>query len=147
MWVVVDHISGSRQGQRQELELELGGKLRIGRHPDCDIGFDGRRDLEASTRHAELRATGERLVLRDVGSSNGTYVGGARINEIELAPSQTTEAQFGARGPRLRIWWSPEPDPDAVPPLPRAVRRRWTILASLAVALVVAVALAIALGR
>lgn len=147
MWVVVDHISGSRQGQRQELELEAGGKLRIGRHPECDIGFDGRRDLEASTRHAELRASGDRLLLCDVGSSNGTYVEGERIHEVQLSAGETTEAQFGARGPRLRIWWAPEPDPDAVPPLPRTVNRRRALWLSLIAVLVVAAAVAAALAR
>lgn len=145
VWVVVDHLSGSRRGQRQEFELS--DKLRIGRHPDCDIGFDARRDLEASTRHAELRVSGDELRLCDVGSSNGTYVGGERVHEATIPRAESFEAQFGARGPRLRIWWAPEPDPDAVPPLPGTARSRaraWLIAAAV---ILLAVALALLLGR
>lgn len=145
VWVVVDHLSGSRRGQRQELELS--DKLRIGRHPDCDIGFDARRDLEASTRHAELRAAGGEVRLCDVGSSNGTYVGGERIHEATIPRGESFEAQFGARGPRLRIWWAPEPEPDAVPPLPGAGKSRarlWFLAAAL---VLLAVLLALFLGR
>lgn len=139
VWVVVDHLSGSRRGQRQEFELS--DKLRIGRHPDCDVGFDGRRDLEASTRHAELRRAGDGVILRDVGSSNGTYVGGERIHELEIPAAEVVEAQFGARGPRLRLWWAPEADPDAVPPLPVSVRPRARLWVLAAVAIAIAVAL------
>ena len=146
MWIVVDHLSGSRRGQRQEIELtESDTRLQIGRHPDCEVGFDTRRDLEASTRHAEIRFRGNDLVLFDIGSSNGTYVGEARVHEVVLTPGDTTEVQFGARGPRLRIWWDREADPSTAPPLPPAHTRSWWTWA-LGAVVVAAVALAIALA-
>ena len=46
MKVVVDHIGGSRRGQRQE--FDLGERLRFGRHPDNEVSFDAHRDLDAS---------------------------------------------------------------------------------------------------
>ena len=39
-----------------------------------------------SQRHAALDVTGERVVLRDLGSSNGTMAGTRRIRECELTP-------------------------------------------------------------
>ena len=42
-----------------------------GRHPDSDIFLD---DVTVSRRHAELERTTAGLVVRDVGSLNGTYL-------------------------------------------------------------------------
>lgn len=44
----------------------------IGRDPEVDIPID---DRTASRRHAELRPTEVGLVLRDLDSSNGTWMG------------------------------------------------------------------------
>ena len=82
MRVVIDHIAGSRRGQRQEFPATE--RVRFGRHPDCEVSFDPHRDIDASSRHAELRvATNARAatdemsqgwVLVDLGSSNGTFI-------------------------------------------------------------------------
>lgn len=149
MWVVVDHLSGNRRGQRQELELggDKQARLQIGRHPDCDVGLDTQRDLEASTRHAEIRMRGNDLVLFDIGSSNGTYVSGERVHEVVLVPGSATEVQFGARGPRLRIWWDRDAEPADAPPLPARRSRRWMLWVGLVLVAALAVALAFALSK
>jgi ABC-type multidrug transport system ATPase subunit len=56
--------------------------MRIGRRPDNDIRVD---DLGVSKQHAELRRspTGT-LTIIDLGSHNGTYVNGTRVNQVEL---------------------------------------------------------------
>ena len=41
--VVVDHVAGSRRGQRQE--FSAGVRLRFGRHPECEVSFDPQRDI------------------------------------------------------------------------------------------------------
>jgi len=38
-------------------------------------------DATVSARHCEVAAVGDRVVVRDLGSRNGTYVGGARVQE------------------------------------------------------------------
>ncbi len=48
----------------------------LGRAPDCDLPVDSAR---ASRRHAEVRRQGDRFWVRDLGSTNGTLVNGARI--------------------------------------------------------------------
>lgn len=111
MKIVVDHIKGSRRGQRQEFAA---GRLSIGRHPKCEVPFDAHRDLDASSRHAELRQDGDKYVLADVGSSNGTFVGGNRVSEVALEVGQPIVVEFGAGGPQLRVWvgtddMTPEP--------------------------------------
>ena len=42
-------------------------------------------DTEISREHAELSRRGDKFFLRDLGSSNGTFVNGKQINEHELA--------------------------------------------------------------
>ncbi len=43
-------------------------------------------DRLISRQHAQIRRAGERLVLEDLGSHNGSYVNGARVGEAELGP-------------------------------------------------------------
>ncbi len=42
-------------------------------------------DTEVSRRHAEIRREGELYTVVDLGSSNGTYVNGERIDRHQLA--------------------------------------------------------------
>ncbi|HUH00939.1 MAG TPA: FHA domain-containing protein [Kofleriaceae bacterium] len=99
---MVDHIAGSRRGQRQELPVEA--RLRFGRHPESDVMFDAHRDLDASSRHAELRFDGEAFTLIDIGSSNGTFVDGERVGQARIQEGDPVEVEFGAGGPRLRLF-------------------------------------------
>ena len=54
----------------------------VGRHPTNDLVVD---DPHVSGVHLELRRVGERLHVRDAGSTNGTWMGPHRITEVELA--------------------------------------------------------------
>ena len=69
-------ISGPLSGQVIEVE----GELVIGRQ-DTDVTID---DLELSRRHAVVRHHANRLQVEDLGSSNGTFVDGTRIEEPTL---------------------------------------------------------------
>ena len=62
----------------------------IGRHPDSTICLD---DVTVSRRHAHLEMQGSDVVIRDLGSLNGTYVNQERIEEAVLAHSD--EVQIG----------------------------------------------------
>lgn len=127
MKIVVDHVFGSRRGQRQE--FPAGSRLTIGRHPKNDVSFDAHRDLDASSRHAELRGGEAGYALHDVGSSNGTFVAGERVSEIPVEVGQSVVVEFGAGGPQLRIWVGQD---DMAPEPIRLSRRfpwRWLALA------------------
>ncbi len=56
--------------------------VKIGRRPDNDVVVT---DLGVSKQHAELRRSpAGRYQIIDLGSHNGTYVNGIRVNEAEL---------------------------------------------------------------
>ena len=54
----------------------VGGPLRIGRNPSNEIAIS---ELTVSQAHALVELDGEACLLRDLGSTNGTLVNGARI--------------------------------------------------------------------
>ena len=145
MKIVIDHVRGSRRGQRQE--FAGGSRVSIGRHPKNDVSFDAHRDLDASSRHAELRQQDDRYVLTDVGSSNGTFVGGNRVSEVTLEAEQPVVVEFGAGGPELRIWVGPEDRAPEPPRQPARVSRRSLALAALVAAIVLLSLLVIRLAK
>ncbi len=54
----------------------------VGRHPTNDFVVD---DPRVSGTHLELQRTGDRVRVRDVGSTNGTWLGTHRVMDVELA--------------------------------------------------------------
>jgi len=71
-------IQGRDQGSRFHLEESVHS---IGRTHANSIRL---HDTEVSRNHAELVRRGDTYVVRDLGSSNGTFVNGRLVNENEL---------------------------------------------------------------
>jgi len=59
-----------------------------GRHPEADIFLD---DVTVSRRHAEFSRQGTVFSVRDLGSLNGTYVGGQLVGEARLSDGQDVQ--------------------------------------------------------
>ena len=74
-WVVVV-VEGKPAGERRV----VGDELEIGRNAD---GLR-LRDALVSRQHARLSANRNLVVLEDLGSSNGTFVNGERINSLAV---------------------------------------------------------------
>lgn len=55
------------------------GTLKVGRTPDNDVVLN---DPSVSRSHLELKIDGNKVTITDLGSSNGTYVNGIRINRM-----------------------------------------------------------------
>ena len=68
-------VEGDNPGTRAEL---ADAPLLIGRGTDAAIKLD---DDYVSTRHARVAASGDEWFVEDLGSTNGTYVGTARITQ------------------------------------------------------------------
>jgi ABC-type multidrug transport system ATPase subunit/pSer/pThr/pTyr-binding forkhead associated (FHA) protein len=61
----------------RKIDLRQRARLNIGRSPENDLQLDY---PTISRRHARISRTGERYVIEDLGSSNGTFVNGESID-------------------------------------------------------------------
>jgi hypothetical protein len=68
--------------QAGSLELE-GGFNTIGRNPTNDLRI---RDATVSSFHCEIIRKEDSIRVRDLGSTNGTYVDGVKVEESALQP-------------------------------------------------------------
>ncbi|MEZ4221567.1 MAG: sigma 54-interacting transcriptional regulator [Polyangiaceae bacterium] len=69
-------------GAEEGIELPLNGALIVGADPAASIVLT---DSTVSRRHAEFSLRAGRVLVRDLGSRNGTFLGSSRITEAELA--------------------------------------------------------------
>ena len=68
-------VEGANAGDRAEL---ADAPILIGRGTDAAIRLD---DDYVSTRHARIAASGDQWFVEDLGSTNGTYIGTARLTQ------------------------------------------------------------------
>ncbi|WP_078626317.1 FHA domain-containing protein [Streptomyces sp. NRRL S-241] len=92
-----------------ELVLELNGRTwtldpsrsySLGRDPQGDVVID---DARVSWRHATITWNGRGWGIEDHGSTNGTYVHGARVQQTELVPGTPVHLGNATDGPRLNL--------------------------------------------
>ncbi|MFE9858933.1 FHA domain-containing protein [Streptomyces sp. NPDC005780] len=92
-----------------ELVLELNGRTwtldpsrsyTLGRDPQGDMTID---DARVSWRHATISWSGRGWFIEDHGSTNGTYVQGQRIHQMEIGPGSTVNLGNATDGPRLSL--------------------------------------------
>jgi hypothetical protein len=77
-WAIRPHNKHTElAGQLYNIE----GTMVVGRAADCDLQFSV---SHLSRRHAELTLSNGALKVKDLGSSNGTFVNGKRIKEVLL---------------------------------------------------------------
>lgn len=86
-------------GRRYQL---TGPRTVLGRGSEADIVVD---DPGVSRQHAEIRLDGGTAVLRDLGSTNGTFVDGDRASTARLVDGSTitlgrTKIRFSSRSER-----------------------------------------------
>ncbi len=73
---IVGDPVGVKLRYRQCLITLRAGKLYLGRSPECELAIS---DPAVSRRHARLWVSATQIVIEDLGSQNGVYVNGARI--------------------------------------------------------------------
>ena len=80
--LIVDESPSLEQGLIVELDSQA---VTVGRASANDLALDG--DEYASSRHARIEPRRDGIWVHDLGSTNGTYVNGARIDRPRrLAP-------------------------------------------------------------
>ena len=89
------------------LALDEGAELVLGRGAECSLTLPSRR---ASRRHAVVRREDERAFVRDLGSTNGTFVNGESLagerelfpgDRVEIGDSAVTVCRVNAAAPLL----------------------------------------------
>ncbi|WP_329227312.1 MULTISPECIES: FHA domain-containing protein [unclassified Streptomyces] len=92
-----------------ELVLELNGRTwaldpsrsyTLGRDPQGDLTID---DARVSWRHATVSWNGRGWSIEDHGSTNGTYVQGRRVQQMEIAPGTSVHLGNATDGPRVTL--------------------------------------------
>jgi DNA-binding NtrC family response regulator len=80
-------IKGPKPGTAYDLKA---GETRVGKDPsENDVVID---DPTVSRTHFTIVKDGERYVVKDLGSTNGTFVDGAQVKEAYLRPGAALEA-------------------------------------------------------
>lgn len=79
--LVLRGVSGAAFGKT----FPITGPVVIGRQADCDISIPSE---EISRRHAQLKPTPAGLAVEDLGSSNGTYINGKRVQSGLMRPGE-----------------------------------------------------------
>jgi len=69
--------SGPEKGQ----QIPINERTEIGRALECDISI---LEPALSRKHAEIEPIDGKLIIRDLGSANGTFVNGEKIDELVL---------------------------------------------------------------
>lgn len=69
-----------------DVNLRL-GEMTIGRGPDCDIVLNN--DKSVSKNHAVIKTVGSKSTLRDLGSTNGTFIESESIGQHDLRHGET----------------------------------------------------------
>ncbi|MFJ7070954.1 FHA domain-containing protein [Streptomyces sp. NPDC101115] len=104
-----------------ELVLELNGRTwtldpsrsyTLGRDPQGDLVID---DARVSWRHATISWGGRSWVIEDHGSTNGTFVQGQRIHQVEIGPGSAVNLGNATDGPRLNLAAAGAPAQQQVP--------------------------------
>lgn len=106
-----------QEGQAIPFDLAVAETV-IGRHPECTFQINSNM---VSRKHAKVVKSGEQYVVEDLGSGNGTFVNGKKIDgptvlshddRIKLGPILLRfETPEGASKPKL----APAPAPTAAP--------------------------------
>jgi S1-C subfamily serine protease len=94
-----EFLSGALEGESETLD---GNHLQLGRHSSSSLRFDAERDLQVSAHHATIFLRGAYYVLRDAGSTNGTFINGVQLTSDHILADEDV-IQFGRTGPAVRF--------------------------------------------
>ncbi len=91
--------------------FEFTGPFRIGRTDQCAVYIN---DGHVSREHAEVLLHNQRWFIRDLGSANGLYCNGERVDNIPLSGPGPVSVRLGIYGPIVEL--EEEPQASIAPP-------------------------------
>ena len=95
----------------QSIDLQAGRTVVVGRAVTSDVPI---YDPTISRKHAEVSLADGGVLVKDLGSSNGTFLNGARITEAVAAENDVIT--FGKVAYRVKSVTEPSPRPQVVAP-------------------------------
>ncbi|MFN0180658.1 MAG: FHA domain-containing protein [Gemmatimonadales bacterium] len=99
MFAQFRYLDGPKNG---EVKVVGNDFATIGRDPAAEVRFDPEQDIEVSIRHAAVFKQGGGFLIRDLGSTNGTFLNGARVRGDR--PLEVGDViQLGPSGPRIEF--------------------------------------------
>jgi soluble lytic murein transglycosylase-like protein len=90
-------ISGVQVGRK----IRIASGITLGRNPENTVCFSGPDGTLVSGKHAVIEMRGEIVMLRDLGSTNGTFINGQQIAEHALNVDEVIS--LGVSGPKMRL--------------------------------------------
>jgi serine protease Do len=103
--LIFRHLTGARATDIDVIPLGAHRELILGRAPSAAVRFDAERDTRVGRHHARIVPRDDGRVgfmIVDLGSRNGTFVNGRRVDGIvDLCPGDIV--QLGDEGPRIEI--------------------------------------------
>jgi len=93
-------LSGARASQIETLDKDI---VVVGRHPTSDLKFDIKQDIDVSSKHAEIRFEGGHWTVKDLNSTNGTFINGNRIEQWPVVLRDGDRIMFGKNGPTIEV--------------------------------------------
>jgi len=103
--LIVRHLSGARATEVDVVPLGAHRELILGRALSAAIRFDAARDADVGRHHARIVPRDDGRVgfmLVDLGSRNGTFVNGRRVDgTVDLCPGDIV--QLGDHGPEVEV--------------------------------------------
>lgn len=87
-----------KEGQAHKIITRFNDTFQIGRDEDNDLQI---KDFRVSRSHVRISFDGERWWVKDLESTNGTYLKGARIQNVPLP--EKAELELGKGGPVLQL--------------------------------------------
>ena len=79
----VELIGDGPQAARHKFSVNGQAVATVGRCADATVHIE---DPAVSRRHCDISQIGHVLLVRDIGSTNGTFINGFRISEAHLMP-------------------------------------------------------------
>lgn len=77
-------VAVKADGAQRDVPMKR-ARMVVGRKKECDIRI---AVSSVSREHCEIRIENGKVLVKDLGSSNGTYVNRERVQESELSPGQ-----------------------------------------------------------
>lgn len=128
-------VSGTTFGKT----FPLFGTMTVGRAPDCGISIPAE---EISRQHARLQVMPDGIAVEDLGSANGTFIGGKRITQGTLHPGEELRldtVRFLLVAPGMEVQpGTPKITLPATPAPRRTASWVWVVVGMIAAGLVIA---------